>query len=77
MVVFRPFRGEILVGKIRSCSPDGVHGIFFATWSLLAQGSFSIPVIASVGFFNDILIPPALLPQGSVLYVFACDPWFS
>ena len=26
MVVFRPFRGEILVGKVRSCSPSGVQG---------------------------------------------------
>lgn len=26
-VVFRPFIEEILVGKIRSCSVDGVHGL--------------------------------------------------
>lgn len=25
-VVFRPFMDEVLVGKIRSCSPEGVHG---------------------------------------------------
>lgn len=25
-VVFRPFMEEVLVGKIRSCSPEGVHG---------------------------------------------------
>lgn len=26
MVVFRPFAGEILTGKIKSCSPSGVVG---------------------------------------------------
>jgi len=26
-IVFRPWMEEILVGKIRSCSPEGVHGI--------------------------------------------------
>lgn len=25
-IVFRPFMEEILIGKIRSCSVDGVHG---------------------------------------------------
>lgn len=25
-VVFHPFLDEILVGQIKSCSPDGVHG---------------------------------------------------
>lgn len=25
-VVFRPFMEEILIGKIRSCSADGIHG---------------------------------------------------
>ncbi len=26
-VVFRPFLEEVLVGKIRCCSPEGVHGV--------------------------------------------------
>lgn len=25
-VVFRPFIDEIIIGKIRSCTKDGVHG---------------------------------------------------
>jgi len=25
-IVFRPWMEEILIGKIRSCSPEGVHG---------------------------------------------------
>lgn len=27
-IVFRPFIEEVLVGKIRSCSQEGVHGTF-------------------------------------------------
>ncbi|PIK42755.1 putative DNA-directed RNA polymerase III subunit RPC8 [Apostichopus japonicus] len=44
-VVFRPFIEEILVGRIRSCSREGVH--------------------VSLGFFDDILIPPDSLQQVS------------
>ncbi|XP_060520838.1 DNA-directed RNA polymerase III subunit RPC8 [Cylas formicarius] len=40
-IVFRPFMEEILVGKIRTCSEEGVH--------------------VTLGFFDDILIPPNAL----------------
>uniref|UniRef100_A0A3Q3M076 DNA-directed RNA polymerase subunit n=1 Tax=Labrus bergylta TaxID=56723 RepID=A0A3Q3M076_9LABR len=42
-VVFHPFLDEILVGKIKYCSQEGVH--------------------VSMGFFDDILIPPESLQQ--------------
>uniref|UniRef100_H3AUK5 DNA-directed RNA polymerase subunit n=1 Tax=Latimeria chalumnae TaxID=7897 RepID=H3AUK5_LATCH len=42
-VVFRPFLDEILIGKIKGCSADGVQ--------------------VSLGFFDDILIPPESLQQ--------------
>ncbi|KAI9596241.1 DNA-directed RNA polymerase III subunit RPC8 [Syncephalis fuscata] len=45
LVIFRPFEGEVLVGRIRSCSPLGVH--------------------VTLGFFDDILIPPELLQEGT------------
>ncbi|KAG0434526.1 hypothetical protein HPB47_019040 [Ixodes persulcatus] len=44
-VVFRPFMDEVLVGKIRSCSQEGVY--------------------VSMGFFDDILIPPDALQHPS------------
>ncbi|XP_018328574.1 DNA-directed RNA polymerase III subunit RPC8 [Agrilus planipennis] len=44
-IVFRPFIEEILLGKIRSCSQEGVH--------------------ISLGFFDDILIPPTALQHPS------------
>ncbi|XP_005625884.1 DNA-directed RNA polymerase III subunit RPC8 isoform X1 [Canis lupus baileyi] len=42
-VVFHPFLDEILIGRIKGCSPEGVH--------------------VSLGFFDDILIPPESLQQ--------------
>ena len=44
-IVFRPFMEEILIGKIRSCSVDGVH--------------------VTLGFFEDIVIPPHKLQHPS------------
>ncbi|KAI0241387.1 DNA-directed RNA polymerase III subunit RPC8 [Lamellibrachia satsuma] len=44
-IVFRPFMDEIVVGKIRSSSKEGVH--------------------VSLGFFDDILIPPDALQHPS------------
>ena len=41
ILVFRPFMEEVLVGKIKCCTKEGVH--------------------LSLGFFDDILIPPEAL----------------
>lgn len=38
LIVFRPFIGEVIEGKVRSSSEEGIH--------------------VSLGFFDDILIPP-------------------
>nr|XP_006636945.1 PREDICTED: DNA-directed RNA polymerase III subunit RPC8 [Lepisosteus oculatus]XP_015215104.1 PREDICTED: DNA-directed RNA polymerase III subunit RPC8 [Lepisosteus oculatus] len=42
-VVFKPFLDEILIGKIKYCSQEGVH--------------------VTLGFFDDIVIPPESLQQ--------------
>ncbi|XP_072759373.1 DNA-directed RNA polymerase III subunit RPC8 [Anoplolepis gracilipes] len=44
-IVFRPWIEEILIGKIRSCSSEGVH--------------------VTLGFFEDIIIPPHKLQHPS------------
>ncbi|XP_077976313.1 DNA-directed RNA polymerase III subunit RPC8-like [Styela clava] len=44
-VVFRPFVDEVLIGKIKGCSRDGV--------------------CVTMGFFDDVLIPPENLQQPS------------
>ncbi|KAG4066580.1 hypothetical protein HA402_007216 [Bradysia odoriphaga] len=44
-IVFRPNVGDIITGKIRSCSREGVH--------------------ITLGFFDDILLPPTALQHPS------------
>ncbi|KFB51302.1 AGAP012122-PA-like protein [Anopheles sinensis] len=44
-IVFRPMIGDVITGKIRSCSREGVH--------------------ITLGFFDDILIPPSALQHPS------------
>ncbi|XP_055855965.1 DNA-directed RNA polymerase III subunit RPC8 [Episyrphus balteatus] len=44
-IVFRPAIGNVVTGKIRSCSREGVH--------------------VTLGFFDDILIPPSALQHPS------------
>uniref|UniRef100_T1GDA6 DNA-directed RNA polymerase III subunit RPC8 n=1 Tax=Megaselia scalaris TaxID=36166 RepID=T1GDA6_MEGSC len=44
-IVFRPSIGNVITGKIRSCSREGVH--------------------ITLGFFDDILIPPSSLQHPS------------
>jgi DNA-directed RNA polymerase III subunit RPC8 len=46
MIVFRPFVGEVLTGKIAGSSTEGVR--------------------VSMGFFDDIIIPPSLIRSGCV-----------
>ena len=48
LVVFRPFKGEILVGKVKDGSLE--HGLK-----------------VSLGFFDDIVVPPAFLMPGTEL----------
>ncbi|GAA5873674.1 hypothetical protein JCM8547_002672 [Rhodosporidiobolus lusitaniae] len=45
LIIFRPYVGEAIVGKVKSQSPEGI--------------------VVTVGFFDDILIPPSLLPDYS------------
>lgn len=66
-IVFRPRIGDIITGKIRSCSREGVHGWFQLV--ILVQCmrcywwfyEFSV----TLGFFDDILIPPTALQHPS------------
>lgn len=44
-IVFRPSIGDVITGKIRSCSREGVH--------------------VTLGFFDDILIPPTAMQHPS------------
>ncbi|GAA5979933.1 hypothetical protein JCM11641_007590 [Rhodosporidiobolus odoratus] len=45
LIIFRPYIGEAILGKVKSQSPEGI--------------------VVTLGFFDDILIPPTLLPDYS------------
>jgi len=45
LIVFRPFKHEIMIGKISSCGPTGVR--------------------VRTDFFDEILIPPHMLPDNT------------
>ena len=72
LIVFRPFKGEIIQGKISSATEYGIKGWLICTdqWKerkLLLLISFGIGKIVGVEFFNDILVPPELLLDGARL----------
>ncbi|XP_038035922.1 DNA-directed RNA polymerase III subunit RPC8 isoform X2 [Anas acuta] len=48
-VVFHPFLDEILIGEIKSCSQDGVHGTSVASDSFL--GTLTLPALLQAAFF--------------------------
>lgn len=62
-IVFKPFIEEILMGKIRSCSQEGVHSNFknYLFILLIVKVAFTV----SLGFFDDIIIPPTALQHPS------------
>lgn len=57
-VVFRPFVDEILLGKIKSCSKEGVHGKLILVLSVYTEYWMGLPVWSMLHcFFNDKVIP--------------------
>lgn len=63
-IVFRPTIGEVISGKIRSCSREGVHSKFQIPREF--SKSFNNKIISvTLGFFDDILIPPSALQYPS------------
>ncbi len=81
MVVFRPFKGEVMLAKISSSSSDGIKCAsdiiylppFFHFKKLTSLLSISLLLIqrkVRLDFFNDIFIPGDLLFPGSELCVF-------
>lgn len=63
-IVFRPQIGEVVTGKIRCCSRDGVHGELEQD-TLYRITSNHLPLSVTLGFFDDILIPPEVLQHPS------------
>lgn len=70
-IVFRPRSGDIITGKIRSCSREGVHGSFrfniftIFPFKIIYFSFFLFAITVTLGFFDDILIPPTALQHPS------------
>ena len=66
MVVFRPFTSEVVIAKVKSSDEDGIRCTsFFPSNRPLTTLSYTV----TIGFFDDMHIPAAYLPQPSALYV--------
>lgn len=66
MVVFHPFVGEVLVGKIVGSNKDGLRGKRSFGCAIVLKNLALLCVVCgtvSVGFFSDITIPSYLLQQ--------------
>ena len=69
MVVFRPFKGEVIVGRIASQSPEGINRsslqrlISTTLRKLINLTTYTV----ETDFFHDIFIAGSELPDGSVL----------
>lgn len=64
-MVFRPFKGEIILGRISSASEFGMKSMFpILEW----LGIVSLTATAvGLDFFDDIFVPPHLMFPGSFL----------
>lgn len=65
MIVFRPFKGEIIVGKITSGTENGIKSMSFPLGH--NYGRVLMRGVVGVEFYNDILVPPDLLLDGAKL----------
>jgi DNA-directed RNA polymerase III subunit RPC8 len=72
LVVFRPFKGEIIQGSIIDANPEGLRST--ATTNLTSKDSTLADQHFPVGldFFSDIWIPASNLFDGSALLVPPC-----
>lgn len=72
-IVFRPHSGDIITGKIRSCSREGVHGKYLKNSRYPRELVMAVAkiynstfyLVVTLGFFDDILIPPTVLQHPS------------
>jgi len=68
MVVFRPYIGEVLIGKIRHSSAEGITGeVPFNICGPVGRQSDCRLLLVTLGFFDDIQIPASNFQEGTAL----------
>ena len=63
LVVFRPFKGEIIEGVIVGSTPHGITGI--SDRGYLFRDDRAYIDLVSLEFFEDVFIPQELLFEGT------------
>jgi len=69
-MVFRPFKGETLLGKISSATPEGIHGTSFPfalRTNCRARQAINTLYIVRTEFFEEIFVPYKELPENTEL----------
>jgi len=65
LVVFRPFRGEVMNARIRSSSAAGIYRLCSHSFPIVDRVDFFLTLEpVKVDFFDDIFIPYDMLPEG-------------
>lgn len=64
LVVFRPFKGEILLGRIGAAGPWGMKSTVPST----SICGLELTTSVQLDFFDEIIVSPDMLFEGSVLY---------
>jgi DNA-directed RNA polymerase III subunit RPC8 len=64
LVVFRPFKGEVMLGRIRSCKPEGIHRGSTVTVAVMLLADVSSGIVRT-DFFDEIFVPCEELPEGA------------
>ena len=65
MIVFRPVKGEVILGKITSASEQGLKSTRFVHYE--SRRRYLTELTVGVEFFNDIHVLPTLLFDGCEL----------
>lgn len=60
--MFRPFKGEVIVGRVTKCTPEGIHSTLpYAPFAVHHLTLFSV----RTDFFDNIFVEAEELPEGS------------
>lgn len=69
LMLFAPFVGEVLVGKVMSTCRSYIRGACRLSRTTDVARDLLMERVVSLGFFRDVYITPSCLPQNSALCV--------
>ncbi len=77
LIVFRPFKHEVITGRISSATEAGIRSmtLYSSLDTLLAY--IKLTPLVRTPFFDEIHVPVDKLPQGSELYLPSLFPYLN